>query len=125
MGGGNGDSIRASARPGAWGRVAQASDLAGITGEAGAPSFAYFFCEGRESEMPAPNGFDHVSTTKSNSTRSIASHPCKKRKDGAPSVEMVHTQIAKDGPPARDRQAFQPVPASDYGLYKWFARYAG
>ena len=83
-----------------WGRVAQASDLAGITSEAGAPSFAYFFCEGRESEMPAPSGFDHVSTTKSNGTRSIASHPCKKRKDGAPSVEMVHTQIVKDGPPA-------------------------
>jgi hypothetical protein len=30
---------------------------------------------GRESEMPAPSGFDHVSTTKSNSTRSITAHP--------------------------------------------------
>ena len=33
--------------------------------------------------MPAPSGFDHVSTTKSNSTRSIAARPCKERK-GAP-----------------------------------------
>ena len=51
-------------------------------------------------EMPAPSGFDHVSTTKSNSTRSIAAHPCKKRKDGAPSVEMVGAKIVKGGPPA-------------------------
>jgi hypothetical protein len=44
--------------------------------------------------MPAPSGFDHVSTTKSNSTFSIAAHAfdklragsCKERKDGAPSV---------------------------------------
>src|SRR5204862_7059834 len=50
--------------------------------------------------MPAPSGFDHVSTTKSNSTRSIAAHPCKKRKDWAPSVEMVHAKIVKGGPPA-------------------------
>jgi hypothetical protein len=42
--------------------------------------------KGRESEMPAPSGFDYWSTTKSNSTRSIAAHPCKKRKDGALSV---------------------------------------
>jgi len=39
----------------------------------------------------------------------IAAHPfdklragsCKKRKDGAPSVEMVQASIIKDGPPAR------------------------
>jgi hypothetical protein len=50
--------------------------------------------------MPAPNGFDHVST-KSNSTRSIAAHPfgqlrassCKERKDGAPSAEIAHENI--------------------------------
>jgi hypothetical protein len=52
----------------------------------------------------APSGFDHVPTTKPNSTRSIAVHPCKKRKDGAPSVGMVHAKIVKSGPPA-----FQPV----------------
>ena len=34
--------------------------------------------------MPAPGGFEHVSTTKSNKTRSIAAHPCKGRKDGHP-----------------------------------------
>jgi hypothetical protein len=45
---------------------------------------------------------------KANSTGSIAAHPfgklragsCKKRKDGAPSVEMVHTEIVKGGPPS-------------------------
>src|SRR5882672_4930297 len=71
-------------------------------------SFA-LFAKGRESEMPAPSGFDRVSTTKSNSTHSIAAHPfgklragfCQKRKDGPPSVGMVQARIAKDGHPAR------------------------
>jgi hypothetical protein len=49
--------------------------------------------------MPAASGFDHASHNKSNSTRSIAAHPCKKRKDGAPSVGMVYTNIAKGGHP--------------------------
>jgi hypothetical protein len=48
--------------------------------------------------MRAPSGFGHAPATKSNSTRSIAAHPfgklragsCEKRKDGAPSVGMVH-----------------------------------
>jgi hypothetical protein len=60
--------------------MAQAFDLAGVTNTVGAP-FLRVFCEGRESEMPAPSGFDHVSTTKSNSTRSIAAHPWKELKD--------------------------------------------
>ena len=47
--------------------------------------------------MPAPGGFDHVPTKKSNSTRSIAAHPCKKRKDGAPSAGTVHAKIIKAG----------------------------
>jgi hypothetical protein len=34
---------------------------------------------------------------KSNSTSSTAAHPCKKRKDGAPSVGMAHTDIIKRG----------------------------
>ena len=42
-----------------------------------------------------------MSTTKSNSTRSIATHPCKKRKDGAPSVGMVLAKTVKGGPPAQ------------------------
>ncbi len=57
--------------------------------------------------MPAPSGFDHLSTTKSNSTRSIASHPfdklragsCNMRNDGAPSVGMVHAKIIVGHPP--------------------------
>jgi hypothetical protein len=53
--------------------------------------------------MPAPSRFDHVSVTKSNSTRSIATHPCKGRKDGAPPVGMVHAKIVNGGPPARAR----------------------
>jgi hypothetical protein len=65
--------------------------------------------KGRESEMPASSGSDRVSTTKSNSTRSIAAHPfdklragsCKQRKDGAPSVGMVYAKIVKGGPPAQ------------------------
>jgi hypothetical protein len=39
--------------------------------------------------MPAPSGFDHVSTTKSNSTRAIAARPRKKRKDGAQVLARV------------------------------------
>jgi hypothetical protein len=37
-------------------------------------SFA-FFAKGRELEMLAPRGFDHASTTKSNSTRNIVPTP--------------------------------------------------
>jgi len=50
--------------------------------------------------MPVPSGFDRVPTAKSNSARGIAAHPCKKRKDGAPSVGTVHAKIANGGPPA-------------------------
>lgn len=53
------------------GRVAQAFDLAGITNTVGCPVLRVLG-QGRESEMPVPSGFDHVSATKSNSTRSIA-----------------------------------------------------
>jgi len=60
-------------------------------------------------EMPAPSGFDHVSTTESNSTRNIAAQPfarlragsCKQRKDGTPSVGMAQAKIVKAEPPAR------------------------
>jgi len=50
--------------------------------------------------MPVPSGFDHVSTTKSNSICSIAAHPCEEPKDGAPSVGMAHAKIVKGVPPA-------------------------
>jgi hypothetical protein len=35
--------------------------------------------------------------TKSNSARSVAAHPCKERKDGAPSVGMMHAKNVKAG----------------------------
>jgi hypothetical protein len=54
------------------GRVAQAFDPARITA-LGCPVLRVF-AKGRESEMPRPSGLDDVSTTKSNSTRSIAAH---------------------------------------------------
>jgi hypothetical protein len=40
-------------------------------------------CEERESEMPAPSGFDHASHNKSTSTRSIAAHPFGKFRAGS------------------------------------------
>jgi hypothetical protein len=36
------------------------------------------------------------------STGSTVAHPCKKRKDGAPSVGLMHTETAKGGPPAAE-----------------------
>ena len=40
-------------------------------------------------------------TSKLNPIGSIAAHPCKERKDGAPSDEMAHTEHrSKGGPPA-------------------------
>src|SRR6266853_6032263 len=41
--------------------------------------------------------------TESSSACSIAAHPCKKRKDGAPSVGTVYTNIAKAGLPGHTR----------------------
>jgi hypothetical protein len=73
---------------------------AGISATVGCPVL-HVFCEGRESEMPPPNGFDHWVPNKIDSTRSNTTHPCKKRKDGAPSVEMVHAKIVKGRLPAR------------------------
>src|SRR4029077_8452002 len=56
-------------------RVARAFDLADITNTVGCPVLRVRG-EGRESEMPAPTGFAHASETKSNSTRSTATHTC-------------------------------------------------
>jgi hypothetical protein len=52
--------------------------------------------------------------TKSNSTCSIAAHPCEKRKDGAPSVGTVHVKIVKGGHTSRSK--FQPM------LWYWSIR---
>jgi hypothetical protein len=35
---------------------------------------------------------------------SIAAHPCKKRKDGEPSVGTAHAKIVKGGPPAHHQE---------------------
>jgi hypothetical protein len=50
-----------------------------------------------------------VSTTKSNSTRSIAAHPCKERKDGAPSEGIVQAKIVKVGHPPTKKDPPMPV----------------
>jgi hypothetical protein len=64
--------------------------------------------EGASSFAPLPRagignacavGWITLLHNKSNGSGSIASHPCKKRKDGAPSVGMMHIEIVKGGPP--------------------------
>jgi hypothetical protein len=47
------------------------------------------FCEGWESQMPRAKWVSSRVHSKIKRTRSIAAHPCKKRKDGAPSMGMV------------------------------------
>jgi hypothetical protein len=51
----------------------------------GAPVLRVFAKGGSRKCRPA-SAFDHASTTKSNITRIIATHPCKQRKDGPPSL---------------------------------------
>ena len=80
--------------------MARSFDLAGITNTVGGP-FLRVFCEGPESEMSAPSGFDHVSTTKSNRTRSIATHPCKNARIG--------TLCRNDARKARESWATRPT----------------
>jgi hypothetical protein len=73
---------------GIYRRVAQAFDLASITNIVGAPFFA-FFAKGGSREFRRQVGLiTRRSTTKSNSTRSIATHPGEKRKDGPPSRHL-------------------------------------
>ena len=45
---------------------------------------------------------------KSYSAGIIDAHPCKKRKDGAPSVEMLHIEMVKCGPPFKERKDGAP-----------------
>ena len=78
---------------GAVGWMAQAFDLAALTCGVGAPLLRSL--QGREVGNACASGFDHFIRTKSRSTCSIAAHPCKKRKDGAPSAGMVQTNIVK------------------------------
>ena len=61
---------------------------------AGAPSFAHFAKGGYYDDI-----HEAWCRTDKSCAVSIAAHPCKKRKDGAPSVGMV--QCLKDGTPAK------------------------
>src|SRR5258708_3935968 len=73
----------------------------------GAPSFGFFGRAGHENACAC--GLFRSLRNKSYSTGSIAPHPfdrlragsCKKRKDGAPPAEMLHTEMVKSRPPAR------------------------
>ena len=65
---------------------------AGIIKKVDAPSCAYF-AKGGSRRCWRKWVFRAARYNESNSTGSIAAHPCKKRKDGAPSGEMVHTEI--------------------------------
>jgi hypothetical protein len=70
--------------------------LAGIGNEVGAPSFA--FCAKGGNQEPLPDGFvaRYISRIRQHRTR-----PCQERKDGAPSVAMMHANLdGKHGPPA-------------------------
>jgi hypothetical protein len=85
--------------------VAQAFDLAHISNTVGALSFAHFAKGG--SRECLRKWFDHTARgTTPNGTGSIATHPCNKREDGAPSVGMAYTVI-KGGPPA---PSDEPIP---------------
>ena len=70
-------------------RVAQARDLAGAKNIVGAPSFAHFAKGGNLEHMR-----DRVAQPQ-NLCRQHRTRPCKKRKDGAPSAPMAHTDIIK------------------------------
>ena len=71
----------------------------------GAPSFARFAKGGNLERMR-----DRLQSHK-NRVGSIVTRPCKKRKDGAPSAPMAHTDIIKKWPPAqRSGPSFQAPP---------------
>lgn len=75
--------------------MVEAFDLAGIRKTEGAPSFRVL-CErvGCTDVYLNPNPQE---------SRSEVSHPCKRRKDGAPSIEMMHGEI-KARQPANNRK---------------------
>ena len=76
----------------------------------GAPSFAQFAKGGNHERIR-----NVVCAEQTNScVGSIATRPCKKRKDGAPSVEMAPTEIVKGVPPPKvgQPQGIEEVPMS-------------
>jgi len=76
--------------------VAQAFDRAAVTNTVGAPLFAFFAKGGNHERV----GNGVRSRADKSCASSIAAHPCKKRKGGAPSTEMAQAEITKGGPPA-------------------------
>jgi hypothetical protein len=64
----------------------------------GAPFFAFFAKGGIRDACAC--GLIPSLYNKSYSPSIIDAHPCKKRKDGEPSVEMLHIEMVKGGPPA-------------------------
>jgi len=79
------------------GRVASAFDLAVTTNTVGAPALRFFAKGG--SQKCRRKRVDHFSTTKSNSARRNAAHPCGQRKIGPSSVGTAHAKFVKRGPP--------------------------
>ncbi len=92
----------------ALGRVAQAFDLAGISRTMGCPVLRVF-CEGR---VPRQHTQPGLCRTDKSCVGSIAAHPCKERKDRAPSVGVLPAKIVKGLPPTpslRDFVEFAPL----------------
>jgi len=58
--------------------------------------------------MPAPSGFDHASTTKSNTFTQASPPTLQERKDGATLMGMVHAKVVKGGMPARSLHIGSP-----------------
>jgi hypothetical protein len=70
------------------GRVAHTFDLASFTNRGGCPVLRGF-CEGRESGMPAQVCWSTSGSKNQIAHAALLTHPCKERKDGAPSVEAL------------------------------------
>ena len=72
--------------------MAQAFDLAGRTNPSGCPpSFAQFAEGGNHDRIRNAVGAEGTKSC----VGSIATRPCKKRKDGAPPAQMAHTSIVE------------------------------
>ena len=72
--------------------MAQAFDLAGRTNPSGCPpSFAQFAEGGNHDRLRNAVGAEGTKSC----VGSIATRPCKKRKDGAPPAQMAHTSIVE------------------------------
>src|SRR5579863_5751341 len=74
--------------------------LARMTKTMGASSFA-FFAKGGSRECRR-KFVDPCRVVTYQIARSIAAHPCKKRKDGAPFFEMAHAKLKAGHPPKQD-----------------------